>query len=51
MEFNSDVRLKQLESLEQYISSSRDKIQSILDCLKWNVNDVCKVCVNCRNIN
>ncbi|KAF2892373.1 hypothetical protein ILUMI_13801 [Ignelater luminosus] len=42
MDFNLDVRLKQLESLEQYISSSRDKVQSILDCFKWNAKEVLK---------
>lgn len=42
MNFNLDVRLKQLESLEQYISSSRDKVQSILDCLNWDTKEVLK---------
>ncbi|KAK5649298.1 hypothetical protein RI129_000327 [Pyrocoelia pectoralis] len=42
MDFNLDVRLKQLDSLEHYISSSRDKVNSVLNCLKWNVKDLLK---------
>ncbi|KAJ8962149.1 hypothetical protein NQ318_018106 [Aromia moschata] len=36
MEFNIEVRKKQLQSLDQYITSSKDKVQSILDYLGWN---------------
>ncbi|XP_018567978.1 U11/U12 small nuclear ribonucleoprotein 48 kDa protein-like isoform X2 [Anoplophora glabripennis] len=36
MDFNIDVRKKQLQSLDQYITSSKDKVQSILDYLGWN---------------
>ncbi|KAG5896266.1 hypothetical protein JTB14_033563 [Gonioctena quinquepunctata] len=36
MNFNIEVRKKQLQSLDQYISSSKDKVQSILDYLGWN---------------
>uniref|UniRef100_A0A1Y1LHW5 CHHC U11-48K-type domain-containing protein n=1 Tax=Photinus pyralis TaxID=7054 RepID=A0A1Y1LHW5_PHOPY len=42
MDFNLDVRLKQLESLEHYINSSRGKVTSVLNRLKWNVQDLVK---------
>ncbi|KAF5272294.1 hypothetical protein FQR65_LT04951 [Abscondita terminalis] len=42
MDFNLNVRLKQLESLEQYISSSWNKVNSVLDQLKWSIKDVVK---------
>nr|XP_023012770.1 U11/U12 small nuclear ribonucleoprotein 48 kDa protein-like [Leptinotarsa decemlineata] len=40
MSFNIQVRKKQLQSLDQYISSSKDKVQSILDYLGWNPKKV-----------
>lgn len=43
MEFNIEVRKKQLESLDQFISSSQDRVQSVLDCLGWKASEVLKV--------
>lgn len=43
MDFNIEVRKKQLESLDQFISSSRDKVQSVLDALGWTASGVLKV--------
>lgn len=40
MDFNLDVRLKQLQNLEHYISSSWDKVHSVLDRIKWNIKEV-----------
>ncbi|KAJ8909658.1 hypothetical protein NQ315_003718 [Exocentrus adspersus] len=40
MDFNIEVRKKQLQSLDQYISSSKDKVHSILDYLGWNSKNV-----------
>lgn len=35
MEFNIEVRRKQLEFLDQFIDSSKNKVDSILDYLGW----------------
>lgn len=43
MDFNIDVRKKQLQSLDQYITSSKDKVQSILDYLGWNTKKIIEV--------
>lgn len=43
MEFNIEVRKKQLESLDQFISSSQDRVQSVLDFLGWKASEVLKV--------
>ncbi|KAF5304337.1 hypothetical protein FQA39_LY09716 [Lamprigera yunnana] len=42
MDFNLDVRLKQLDSLEQYISSSWQKLHCVVDHLKWNMKEILK---------
>ncbi|XP_018322264.1 U11/U12 small nuclear ribonucleoprotein 48 kDa protein-like [Agrilus planipennis] len=49
MDFNIQVRKKQLLNLEQFIFTSKDKVHSILDCLGWNVKEVLKekTLVNC----
>lgn len=36
MEFNIEIRKKQLKSLKQYIKSSEDNVQSVLQCLGWS---------------
>ncbi|XP_066248699.1 U11/U12 small nuclear ribonucleoprotein 48 kDa protein-like isoform X1 [Euwallacea similis] len=38
MEFNLDIRKKQLESLGQYIKSSEDNVKSVFQSLGWNIN-------------
>lgn len=43
MEFNIDIRRKQLESLDQFISSSKDRVDSILEHFGWNAEKVVKV--------
>ncbi|KAL3277687.1 hypothetical protein HHI36_013032 [Cryptolaemus montrouzieri] len=49
MDFNIEIRKKQLESLDQFLTSSRDKLQSILDCLGWSQEKIEeeKLFVNC----
>lgn len=42
MEFNIDIRRKQLESLDQFISSSKDRVDSILEHFGWNAEKVVK---------
>lgn len=52
MDINIDVRKKQLQSLDQYITSSKDKVQSILDYLGWNTKktvDVSNLWVYLKN--
>ncbi|XP_060524793.1 pre-mRNA-splicing factor 38B-like [Cylas formicarius] len=39
MEFNIDVRKKQLQSLSQYIKSSKDNVEAILQSLGWNAKN------------
>lgn len=43
MEFNTEIRKKQLENLAQFISTSRDKVEAILSSLNWSVEEVTKV--------
>lgn len=43
MSFNIEVRKKQLHSLNQYITSSKDKVDSILSYLGWTGREVQKV--------
>lgn len=50
MDFNVEVRKKQLESLENFISTSYSKIQSVLDDLGWTESEVLKVVLLCNRI-
>lgn len=43
MEFNIEIRKVQLENLEQFISTARSKVKTILDCLQWNEQKVFEV--------
>lgn len=43
MEINIDVRCKQLENLDQFISSSKDRVESILDYLGWTAEKINEV--------
>lgn len=43
MNFNIEVRKKQLESLNQYINSSKDKVETVLGYLGWNAKKVSEV--------
>lgn len=43
MDFNIEVRRKQLENLDQFISSSKDRVESILDYLGWTSEKVNEV--------
>ncbi|XP_063909516.1 U11/U12 small nuclear ribonucleoprotein 48 kDa protein-like [Zophobas morio] len=49
MDFNIEIRKKQLDNLDQLISSSRDRIQSVLSYLGWSSENVKKgdPCVQC----
>lgn len=43
MNFNIGVRKKQLENLDQFISSSKDGVESILDYFGWNTEKISEV--------
>lgn len=43
MSFNIEVRKKQLQSLDQYISASRNRVLKILSQLSWNPKQVLDV--------
>jgi hypothetical protein len=40
MDFNIEIRKKQLDNLDQLISSSRDRIKSVLNYLGWTSENV-----------
>ncbi|XP_044756392.1 uncharacterized protein DDB_G0283697-like [Coccinella septempunctata] len=40
VDFNIEIRKKQLESLDQFVASSREKVQSILESLGWSVEKI-----------
>ncbi|XP_022904840.1 U11/U12 small nuclear ribonucleoprotein 48 kDa protein-like [Onthophagus taurus] len=42
MDFNTDIRRVQLESLEQFILSSKDKVRNVLEVLNWEDEKVLK---------
>lgn len=46
MDFNTEVRKKQLQSLKQYISSSEDNVHSILQSLGWTIKKTLEVNYN-----
>lgn len=43
VDFNIEVRKKQLESLDQYLNFSKNKVQSILDKLGWSAKILLEV--------
>lgn len=40
MDFNIEVRRKQLENLEQFITSSTERVQAVLDYLGWTSDKI-----------
>lgn len=48
MNFNIEVRKRQLQSLDQYISSSRNRLLSILNHLGWNAKQISEVCTTLK---
>lgn len=43
MDFNVEARKLQLENLNQFISSYKDKVDNVLANLGWNVKDTLQV--------
>lgn len=43
MDFNIEIRKKQLDNLDQLISSSRKRVHSVLDYLGWDLENIEKV--------
>lgn len=46
VDFNIEMRKKQLESLDQFVTCSRDEVQSILKSLDWSVDGIQEVCIS-----
>ncbi|XP_045467280.1 U11/U12 small nuclear ribonucleoprotein 48 kDa protein-like [Harmonia axyridis] len=40
VDFNIEIRKKQLESLDHFVTCSREKVQSIMKCLGWSVDKI-----------
>lgn len=43
MEFNLEIRKKQLDSLKQYIKSSEDNVAAVFHSLGWNLDKTIQV--------